>query len=322
MKTSLPKLAKDLASLIGISRKETNLDALATALDDARLQVEAATTAREAADATYRESILDASPAELEKLQAAKGRAVVELDRTEALVAALTNRIANVRTDQERTARKAIHADAVAKCDAIRARLPEEYRHHALAIRALLRDLAEAEVARQRAEEEAPEFAPISSPEAEVRGLFSVPEEVIDRREVELWAYPGHTEPLPDDVQRKVQQQGKPGHGYYKQPGHGVPRDCRLRRFAVVRFREQIASPWSGDHLHRDVRLPGLHPFDDAFCDGRHRHHHTLALDELSADLKRYTPGERPMLTRVEVLPDPPRTDGAGNVVVPLSSAA
>ena len=318
----MPKLAKDLAGLIGISRKETNLDTLAGALEDACAQVEATTTAREAADAAYRDNILDASPAEMEKLQAAKGRAVVDLDRAEALVAALTNRIASVRTDQERAARQAIHADAVAKCDAIQARLPEEYRHHALAIRALLRDLAEAEVARQRAEEEAPEFAPIASPEAEVRGLYSVPEEVIERKVVELWAYHGNTEPLPDDVQRKVQQHGKPEHGYYTQPGHGVPRDCRLRRFAAVRYREQIASPWSGDHLHRDVRLPGLHPFDDAFCDGRHRHHHTLALDELSADLKRYTPGERPVLTRVEVLPDPPRTDGAGNVVIPLSSAA
>ena len=228
VKTVLPKLARDLANLIGISRKETDLDKLTTALDEARGQILAATRDREAAEAAYRDGLLDATPADLEKLLVAKGRATVDLDRAEALTAALVNRIASVREAAEQDRRRALHDDAVTKCADLRKRLAPEYAHHAGALRALLRDLAAAEVARERAEAEAPELPRIASPEIEVRGMFSVPEEIIERKEVELWVYLSHADPIPDDVQRKVQQQqGSRDRGYYTPPGHlEEPRDC------------------------------------------------------------------------------------------------
>ena len=91
-----------------------------------------------------------------------------------------------------------------------------------------------------------------------------------------------------------------------------------------MRYRAEVASPWSGEYLHRDVRLPGVHPFDDAFCDGRYRYHHDTALNELSAELNHHAPGARPVLTRMDLLPDPPRDGDTGQVVIalPVPSAA
>ena len=134
----MPKLAKDLASLVGIARKETDSATIEAALIEARSQIEAATREREAAEAAYRDGLLDSSQVELEKRLAEKAAATVRLDRAEALVAALTQRLTMAREEQDRARRKAIHDDTT-KCNAIRARLPAEYRTHALAIRNLLR---------------------------------------------------------------------------------------------------------------------------------------------------------------------------------------
>ena len=75
MKTSIPKLAKDLAALVGIARKETDPEKIEAALADARAQVETAVAEREAAEAAYRDGLLDASPAESEQHLAAASAA-------------------------------------------------------------------------------------------------------------------------------------------------------------------------------------------------------------------------------------------------------
>ena len=315
----MPKLAKDLAGLIGISRKETNLDTLAAALEEARAQVEAATTAREAADTAYRESILDASPAEMEKLQAAKGRAVVELDRAEALVAALTNRIASVRTDQERAARKAIHADAVSKCDAIRARLPEEYRHHALAIRGLLRDLAEAEVARKRAEPLSDEFGPIESVEYGPRGLAGIPEEIIEQTEVKLWAIDGRAEPLPAERQGKVHDRGD-GRGQLLDQTGGGGFTCTRYRYKRTRYREAVGSPYDTGSLLNRVNLPAFGAYGDDFATAERFRSADTALDHLSRELTERPEHQRQVLERLEMVTEK-REDGS-RVATSLRSVA
>jgi len=297
------KLAKDLAGLIGISRKETDLDTLAAALAEGREQIEAATRDREAAESAYRDRILDATPAELEKLQAAKARATVDLDRSEALVAALVTRIDTVRETQERSARQAIYDDAKAKVDAIRERLPVEYRKHALAIRGLLRDLAEAEVARERARPLQEEFGPIEDIERDPRGLGGLPEEIVDETEEYLWALDGRTEPLPEEKQGRVTRHGEPDRGYITRGGQ--PWGCTLRRFTRIRCREAISPPYNGGSLLRTVNLPAFHAYGDDFVTAERVRGADTALDHLSRDLREKPEHDRPVVERLRMERDP-----------------
>ena len=206
---SLPKIAESFASLVGVARKEASPAVIETALVDARGQMVAATAEREAAEANYRDGLLDASPAESERQLAAASAAKVKVDRAETLVAALTQRLGAARDAEAHTARQKIHDDAAAKCEAIRARLSVEYQHHALALRHLLRDLAEAECARERAAKEAPDFPGIPSPEADLRNLNGLPVEIVDTETVELWVVDGRTEPVPVDQQGDVRRTGE-----------------------------------------------------------------------------------------------------------------
>lgn len=322
------KIVRDgLAALIGTARQETDLDKLVTALSEARRQIEAATRAREAAEASYRDGLLDADPSELERLQAVKARATIDLDRAEALSAALTNRIASVREAEARAARHAIHAAAVEKVEAIKARLPAEYRHHALAIRHLLRDLAEAETARERAMVEAGEFGSIPSPEADLRVLNGQPEEIVSIETVELWIVDGRTDPLPEerqgDVRRSTEHPDRgmlylPGNGHHTAPTTGVPLTCTLRTFTRTRYREAVSS-YGRDLLCRTVALPAFGPGDVAIASADPLRDYSGALVELAGELPAAEPFVRPVKDRLELLPAVPRGESQ---VVQLRGAA
>lgn len=316
MKTPAQKTAKPATDLVALARTGTDLDALDAGLAEARGQTETASRDRDAAEASYREQILDASPAELTKIQETKARATVDLDRAEALVAALTRRIANVRDDKERDARKAEHADAVTKCDAIRQRLPAEYRRHALALRLLLRDLAEAEVARQRAEPLQEEFGAIPSVEDELRHLGYVPEEVVGQETVTLWAIDGRAEPLPAEKQAEVQSAGKSnrGHLYTGDTGRvssaGHPFECTRRRFTRTRYRAAVNAPWNAASLLNTVSLPAFDAYGEDFVTAERFRGADTVLEHLGREM--VEPGEhvRPVLERFELVDDTPR-DGA-----------
>lgn len=303
MKT--PKLIKvDVADPVALSRTGTDLDVLATALADARERIGSATRDREAAESSYREQILDASPDDLEKLQAAKARATVDLDRAEALVAALTKRIASVTDDRDRDARKAEHAEAVAKCDAIRARLPSEYRKHALALRTLLRDLAEAEVARRQAEPLVAEFGFIEPVEDSLRRLIRVPEEVIDVTEVILWTIEGRNQPVPADKQAAVRPHGQNGRGSLISVGtHQF--DCVRQRYTRTRYRKEISAPFRDGSLLSTVNLPAFDAYGEPYVEADNFREAASALDHLAREL--VEPGEydRPVLERLEMAGEP-----------------
>lgn len=314
MKTPAQKTAKPTTDLVALARTGTDLDALDAGLAEARGQIEAATRDRDAAEASYREQILDASPAELEQIQATKARAVVDLDRAEALTAALTRRIASVRDDRERDARRAQHADAVAKCDAIRQRLPAEYRRHALALRGLLRDLAEAEVAREQAEPLQEEFGVILPVEDELRRLVHIPEEIVSQETVTLWVIDGRVEPLRQDQQKDVQaSERKAGKGYLYVGGTGSldrtgsPFECTRRRFTRTRYRAAIATPWTAASLLNTVSLPAFDVHSEDFVTAEQfRSLHTV-LAHLERDLPEPAELARPVLERFEMVDDTPR---------------
>jgi hypothetical protein len=312
----MPKLAKDLASLVGIARKETDSAKIEAALVEARSQIEAATREREAAETAYRDGLLDSPQAELEKRLAEKAAATVRLDQAEALVAALTQRLTMARENEDRARRKAIYDEAKAKCDAIRARLPEEYRHHAGALRTLLRDLAEADVACQHAERAAPEFGYIPSPEDEVRGGNDVPEEIISQATVRLWVIDGRVEPLAEDAQEKVQRNASnPDRGSYTPP----PGDhmysssgafhCTRRTFTRTKYREGIGSV-ALDRLYQYVSLPPLSHYGDAYCTPERYRSADTALAHLEGELRPVPKIERKVGVRYELVPAVSRQEG------------
>ncbi|WP_267355250.1 MULTISPECIES: hypothetical protein [unclassified Methylobacterium] len=322
------KIVRDsLAVLVGAARQETSLDKLVSGLSEAHAQVEAATRDREAAEVAYRDGLLDASEAGLENLLREKGAATVRLDKAEALVAAFTNRIATVREAEARAARQAIHTDAVAKVEAIKARLPVEYRHHALAIRHLLRDLCEAEAAVARAATAAPDFPAIASPEAELRVLHGLPEEIVSSETVELWVVDGRTDPVPEqrqgDVRASAEHPGRgmlylPGSAHHTAPTTGVPLTCTLRAFTHTRYREAV-SPRDDGSLLRAVALPAFGLTDSAFVTASPYRDHNGALIELASDLPPPAPLGRPIREKLELLPAVPHAEAE---VVQLRGAA
>ncbi|MDO9426032.1 MAG: hypothetical protein Q7T93_04305 [Methylobacterium sp.] len=315
MKSPLPKLAADFKALVGIARKESSPVVIEAALADARAQVVTATAEREAAEAAYRDGLLDASPAESERHLAEKASATVRLDRSEHLVAALTQRLAMARNAEAHATRKAIHDDAVAKCEAIKARLPAEYRHHAGALRSLIRDLAEAEVARERAAKEAPDFPAISSPEDDVRGGNGVPEEIISQETVRLWVIDGRTDPMPKEAQGQVRHQpNAPGRGYWTPPpggslatgGNGIT--CTLRTFTRTKYRPGVNGV-ALDRLYAYVSLPPLNHYGDAYCTPEPYRGADTALAHLSGELRPDPKIERWVTERFEMVPMVPRRD-------------
>ncbi|GEP00038.1 hypothetical protein [Methylobacterium haplocladii] len=260
--------------------------------------------------------MLDVSPEALEKLLAEKAIATVRLDRAEALVLALTQRLAMARDADARAARQAIHDDAAAKCEAIRSRLPIEYAHHALALRSLVRDLAEAEAARIRAMKEAPELPVIPSPEDVVRGLDAVPEEILDREEIELWVLDGRSDPLPDDRQSDVTSSAmdrSKGKLFTPSTQHvyGPALSCTLRRFTRIRYREAVAAS-NLDRLHRTVNLPTLFAYGDDFVTSEPFREVDTTLAYLSREMRPRPGLKRDVKQRLEPVAAKPTEPDAG----------
>lgn len=299
----MKKLAKDLAGLIGISRKETNLDTLTAALAEAREQIEAATRDREAAEGAYRDRILDATPAELEKLQAAKVRATVDLDRAEALVAALTSRIAYVRDDQEQAGRRSRYQNAQALAQAAQQALAQDYPDIARRVHALLRTVAEAEAAVADANAELPDGAAvIRSPERVVRDAARLPLDMTTA-EVDLWRSVGNIEPLPEADQRRVQPtRGQPDHGTLDVGGHSIPCVRVTYRRDVVLFDDATRSL---PPLAAGINLPALYAGTAAFWSAAEMRERSPA--EVLADIAVIEPASAPSWRKPAAEPIPHR---------------
>ncbi len=312
MKNQISKLARSFAESVGLARAETDPAKIEPALTEARKGVAAAIAERDAADAAYRDSLLDSPPAECERLLAAVTAKKVEVDRAAALVAALTQRLEHARAEQDRARRAAIHAEAASKCEAIKARLAVEYRHHAAAMRSLLRNLAEAEIVRIEANKVAGDLGHIESPEEQARGSFSLPEEVLSREVIEAWVLHGDVNPMPAESQGKVRADpNRPARGYYQHPGATEAWLCHRQRFERVRFREATADP-NLVSLLRAVSLPTFAAFGDDFVTPERFRSPDTALAHLTGEIGPAPVIERTISERlipVQSEPEPPAAD-------------
>lgn len=323
----MPKLLKDTASAFGLARKTTNAEEIEAAIGQASTMIADGESEEAAAQARYRDALLadDGDPAAaLAEVQAAK----IKRDRGEAQIAELTARLTAVREAETRAARKQVHDDAAARCAAVQTRLKTEYPKLATAIRSLLFDLAEAEVARRRAEGEAPEFGLIPSPEALVRGLEAVPEEILDQREVELWVRAGQWQPMPEAQQALVRAQtNSPRRGYMASApsgSHSIGADhdtCYLQRFVRVRFRESMLAP-AADTLWRTISLPALDAYGEDFVTSESFRSVETAVEHLGRPLPPAQVPQRAERVRFEPVPSSPEPDDHAGNVVALERAA
>lgn len=308
------KLASTLAALVGVARdKETTVEKVEAALIEAREQVSSANREHDAAELAYENGLLDESPAALAKLLDRRASAVIERDRAEALVKALENRLSEARAAESRAEREAVHRDAVTRADAIRARFADEYRHHAGAIRGLLRDLAEAEATRLAAHPLQAEFGHIAPVEDAIRGAQWEPEEIVDETTVALWCIDGRAEPLSAEQQRDVRARGdgNSDHGLlpYGDGGSLSPQagfwECSRRRYRRITVREASASS-TADSLLQAVHLPGLHHLAEHYVTSEKWRSPDTALAHLSRDRAADPVITRAVVERFELIPEPP----------------
>lgn len=307
---------RSIASAFGRARTASDAKTIEAAITEAKVMIAEGERDEAAAGERYRSALLD-DDADPEAHLAEQRAAKVRRERGEAQVADLTIWLGDLRAGEARAAREAVHADAVVKCEAIKARLPVEYRSHALAIRGLLRDLAEAEAAIGRAATEAPDFPAIPSPEADLRTLYGLPEEIVERAEVRLFVVDGRTDPVPVERQGDVRRSPEHPHrgtfylagmAHPFAPTSGVALTCTERSFTRTRYREPVEG-FRQEALHRTVSLPGFGLNEPAFVTADPLRDYSGALVELSSDLPPPVGRpDRPIHERLELIPEPPST--------------
>lgn len=184
----------------------TNSQQAAQSLADARAALEAAEAEAAAAETAYRDSLTTTEFHELEQLAQRKLSATVAVDRARAILEAAEIRYAAAEAEAAEAQRQARYEAAARLSEAASKRLRKEYPRHATALRDLLRELAEAEIAVKAANADLPRDAtPLAGPEAE-RSTATLYEEVVSETIVDLWAPINFTQPIAEELQAKVQR--------------------------------------------------------------------------------------------------------------------
>lgn len=184
----------------------TNTEAASKTLADAEAAIAAAKSEAEAAEAAYRDSLTTADIKELERLAQRKLTAAVTLDRARAILEAADIRHTAAITADAEAARNARYAEAKAKAEAAAKKMRRDYPKAAQQIRDLLFELAEAEIAVREANAELPEGGvPLAGPEMG-RSTPNLYRQEVSEEVVQLWTSIDSQQPIPDDLQGRVQR--------------------------------------------------------------------------------------------------------------------
>lgn len=183
-----------------------NSQQAAQTLADARAALAAAEAEARLAEAAYKDSLTTTEFHELEQLAQRKLSATVAVDRARAILEAAEIRQAAAAAEAAEAERQARYEAAAKLAEAASKRLRKEYPRHAAALRDLLRELAEAEIAVKAANADLPRDAtPLAGPEAE-RSTPTLFEEVVSEKIVDLWTPINFTQPIAEELQAKVQR--------------------------------------------------------------------------------------------------------------------
>lgn len=242
---------------------------ISTALEQARADLAAAERAVTVAEKAYTDGLLTEQPAALRKLADAKQDALIEVDRYGAIIGKLEAQLERAAASEAESARLADYKKAQELADTARKKMQKDYPKAAEAIRAILRELAEAEIAVRAANENLPEGAqPIFGPEAS-RGTPTLYREELGEEVVELWCGAGdRSTPIPDHLQSRVHPEQRIRRGENELRG-SLPTDSGsmdVVRSRLIRrkFRSQQGGRYVAP-LASEIALPPLQAGASAF---------------------------------------------------------
>ncbi|MDP4024042.1 hypothetical protein Q8W71_15540 [Methylobacterium sp. NEAU 140] len=252
----MKRLLKNLFALAG--REDATVLEIGPGLPEAEAELAAAHERQQAAEATYKAGLLSVDEAGLLALDTARRDANVKVDRAEALVAALKERLAAAQAREAEAERVARHEAARRQADDAAAALSEMYAHLATGIVDLIEGIARAEAAVQAANADLPRGAEkIPGVERRIRSSPVFPEELLSESFEDRWVLVGQVRPGEFDQDRVVTSTRD--RGLLPTPGfpNGQGRPVERRRFRVQKFLPAIGGE-PANALASSVRLPGL----------------------------------------------------------------
>jgi len=259
-------MIRALKTLFGLAQREDATSSeLLPSLPAAEAELAAAREAHAGAEAAYRAGLLTADEKGLQQLDGARREAGMRVERAEALVETLRERLADARDREAEAERVAVYQAARAQADDARKALIEFYPALAEDIVKLMELVARAEVEVEAANADLPRDAePLASVEHPARDVAAEPDEVLSEVEVKRWVAVGNIKPGTFD-QSNVYKTG-PGRGVIRIEGVPV-NECtqvELRTFTERRFRRGAAHR-SAYRLAEKISLPGFGALDQYF---------------------------------------------------------
>ena len=208
-KTMAGAIRDGLAPLLILATKDgASAAELDAGIIEAREAVKHAEGQAAEANRAYRAGLLSLDESALQKLVEAQTAANVRRDRAQAIVQALSEKLAEARNAEAETDRcRAYEAAKQAAQAAVKTLnaypgLVDQF------IR-LMREVNEAEMAVEAVNRDLPRGATaIASPEIAVRGIPPLPRKVLHEETVLLWAREYDSQPLPEAYQNSIQNDG------------------------------------------------------------------------------------------------------------------
>lgn len=265
-------MIRALKALFGLAQREDATTAeLAPSLPAAEAELAAAQAAMAAAKEAFGASLLQPDETKSQQLDAAHSAAFVRVQRAQALVAALLERLADAQAREAEVARVERYEQARQQADDAAGALREWYPKLAEDLTNLLVAIAQAEQLVQEANADLPQgMEAIQNVEGRVRDRHSAPEEIISEVEVERWVRVGQILPGTFD-QEEVRATGN-GRGLIALRGMPLNQgyEVELRRFTQQHYQGNDFG-YAADRLASKLVLPGLRHDDAAFYNPLHR---------------------------------------------------
>lgn len=252
-------MIRALKALLGLAQREdATTDELAPSLPAAEDELSAAREAQAAAEAAYRAGLLTADEKGLQQLDGARRDAGMRVERAEALVDALRERLVEAREREAEAERVAVYQAAQRQADDARQALAEVYPQLAGDLVRVIELVARAEIEVEAANADLPRNAePLTSVEHTARDIPAEADEVLSEVEVKRWVAVGNVKPGTFD-QGNVYKTG-PGRGVIRIEGVPV-NECtqvELRTFTERRF-QRGRGHISAYRLAEKISLPGF----------------------------------------------------------------
>ncbi|APT31386.1 hypothetical protein MCBMB27_02095 [Methylobacterium phyllosphaerae] len=252
-------MIRALKALLGLAQREdATADELAPSLPAAEAELSAAREAQAAAEAAYRAGLLTADEKAPQLLDGARRDAGMRVERAEALVETLRERLAEAQDREAEAERVAVYQAARAEADDARRALAELYPQLAADLVQLMELVARAEVEVEAANADLPRgVEPLAGVEHPARDVPAEADEVLSEVEVKRWVAVGNVKPGTFE-QGNVYKTG-PGRGVIRIEGVPV-NECtqvELRTFTERRF-QRGRGHISAYRLAEKISLPGF----------------------------------------------------------------